>query len=100
MTTSRLLMTACAVATLASTASVAGADQSLNFHNDMPFPAEMPVYTPRVVFMDLPAAPVASVYADLPFPAEIDAYVPIRHYADLPALYIDQTVDQAMLILD
>ena len=92
---------------LGSTALADGNQPAPAYVNDMPYPAEMPVYKSRVVFDDLPfmAAPKtlasAMVFDDMPYPAQIEKYTPIRYFADLPApAYGQQPVDHAALDID
>ncbi|MEL6840231.1 MAG: hypothetical protein AAFP85_13130 [Pseudomonadota bacterium] len=93
-----------ALCATAGLAQAGGETAQPAYVNDMPFPAEMPVYTPRVVFDDLPFHDLSggqqvAVFGDMPFPAEIKDYVPIRHYADMPtpADMLADRADQAML---
>ncbi len=97
------------ITTLCAMASLANADgegQQPAYVNDMPFPAQMPTYTPRVVFGDLPFHDLPgdrqlAVFDDLPFPAEIKTYIPLRHFADMPthADMLADRSDQAMLLV-
>lgn len=91
----------CAAAT---SATADGEGQQPAYVNDMPFPAEMPVYTPRVLFADLPfhdlsATRQAAVFGDMPFPTQMKEYIPVRYYADMPtpADMLDNLSDQALL---
>ncbi len=90
-----------------STAATAGSEtQQPAYVNDMPFPAEMATYTPRVIFGDLPFQDLSNdfqiaVFEDMPFPTDMKAYVPIRNYADMPtrADVLANNSDQAMLLI-
>ncbi len=95
----------CAAATAATAQNIVVEQPAPAYVNDMPFPAEMPVYTPRVVFADLPfmemPASTKVVFADMPFPAEMKTYEPVRYYADMPTRMdtLADMSDQAMLQL-
>lgn len=80
---------------------------ALNYVNDMPYPSEVPAYTPRVVFADLPGMTLrplsgdAIIFADMPFPEEMPTYTPVRYFSDLPVAPYDVTfADHAMLVID
>lgn len=95
---------AAAICAMASVATADGNSPQPAYVNDMPFPAEMPTYTPRVIFDDLPFHDHVSgqqvvVFGDVPFPSQMKAYVPIRNYADMPtrADILANNSDQAML---
>ncbi len=97
----------CAFGSMASAESTQTQQPTPSFVNDMPFPAEMPVYKSRVVFddmpfMELPAfVQTAAVFGDMPFPAEMQEYKPVRYFSDLPARAHDlpQETDHAALEL-
>ncbi len=94
----------CAISTAATADNVVVEQPAPAYVNDMPFPAEMPVYTPRVIFADLPfmEMPSTVVFADMPFPTEMKTYTPTRYYADMPTRSdaLADLSDQAMLQLD
>ena len=97
----------CAFGTMAAAEGTATQQPTPSFVNDMPFPAEMPVYKSRVVFDDMPfmvlpeVVQTAVVFGDMPFPAEMQDYTPVRYFADLPARAYDlpQESDHAALKL-
>ncbi|MEJ6401462.1 hypothetical protein [Yoonia sp. 2307UL14-13] len=95
-------LAAIVVTCVLGSAAIADGDQPAPAYiNDMPYPAEVPVYTPRVVFDDMPFLAVGPVFGDMPYPAQMEAYTPMRIFADLPApSYGAQPVDHAALDID
>lgn len=97
----------CAVGSAVSAGEVTQ-QPSPAFVNDMPFPSQMPTYTPRTVFADMPFMEIAAVeksavlFEDMPFPAAMQDYTPVRYFSDLPARAYDVAApsDHALLQID